>query len=99
LNEYKIIVKRAVYNDIDGIFNYIANELAEPHTANNLCNSIEDAFESLQYLPLRFPLIDSQQIHKMPVGNYLVFYQVDEDAKEVRVVRVMHGRRDFGALI
>ena len=31
----------------------------------------------------------------IPVGNYLVFYTVDEATKSVRVIRIMYGGRDI----
>ncbi len=35
-------------------------------------------------------------MRSFPLGNYLVFYRVQEDA--VLILRVLHGRRDIDAL-
>ena len=101
MKEYKIIVKKTVYSDIDVIFDYLANELNEPQTAEKLCSLIETEFNSLRYLPLRFPLfaVKDLQIRKMPVKNYSVFYVVDEVKNSVNILNIIYNRRNWQMLI
>ena len=35
-----------------------------------------------------------EEIHKMPIKNFLVYYLIDEDRKVVWVTAVIYGRRD-----
>lgn len=39
--------------------------------------------------------IDDVSYHKLVVENYVVFYLIYEDKKEVRVIRVFDGRTDY----
>ncbi len=50
-------------------------------------------------MPRRHALIDrepwySEGVHKMTVGNFIVYYVIDEESKTVWVVAVIYGRRD-----
>jgi plasmid stabilization system protein ParE len=38
---------------------------------------------------------DDPDYRKLVVGDYLVFYMVDEDAKTVEIHRIFHGSRDI----
>jgi len=41
----------------------------------------------------------SEEIRKMPVENFNVFYTVDNEMNEVHVIRVMYSRREWQNLI
>ena len=52
-------------------------------------------------MPKRYPIVDkgiaSQLgLRKATVGNYAVFYRVDDESRKVLVDRVMYGRRSLG---
>jgi len=44
-------------------------------------------------------LFGKKEIRQMPVKNYIVFYAVDSEAAEIRVLRIMHSRRDWQNII
>ena len=55
-------------------------------------------------MPSRHTLVDwepwaSMRIHKVPVGNYIIFYLVDEDKKSVTIVRIFYSGRDIEHII
>lgn len=37
-------------------------------------------------------------MHKMPVGNFVVFYTVDRESAAVTVIRIVYGGRDLESL-
>jgi toxin ParE1/3/4 len=54
---------------------------------------------SLASMPCKIPLTEeepwrSQGVHKMPVKNFLVYFWVDENTKQVWVTAVVYGGRD-----
>lgn len=54
---------------------------------------------SLSYLPNRVMLTEeepwhSEGIHKMVVGNYLIYFWIDEAAFTVWITAVVYGSRD-----
>ena len=65
---------------------------------------IIDSVESLNDMPMRYPLYDKEPWHskglrKMVVDNYPVFYFPDKDAKEVVVYHVFYGRRNLEEIL
>ena len=80
------------------IYSYIADRLLEPDTAMGQYNRIAEAIQSLNILPERCALVESepertQGLRQMLVDNYSVFYIVGEDA--VSVARVLYSASDL----
>jgi|SRR5688500_11551584 toxin ParE1/3/4 len=74
--------------------------------ADNLPRSITfveelvDRCASLAWQPERFPRVEQVQgvpLHKMTHGKYLVLYAITADS--VRVLRIVHGARDWVHLL
>lgn len=65
-----------------------------PENADAQLSRLEDRINKLDNLPKRFPKYKND-IRFMPVDNYLVFYTVDDNSKDVYVLRVMYGKRDI----
>ena len=90
---------RDAESDLDDIWRYIAEETGVPETAQHLIESITDRFDSLSVHPrmgrVRPDLRRGLRSH--PVGNYLIFYRLV--ATDVLILRVLHGRRDVGAVL
>ena len=58
------------------------------------------AIRSLDFMPSRNPIVDwepwkSIGMHKVPVGNFIVFYTVDSAAMTVTIIRIVFGGRDI----
>jgi addiction module RelE/StbE family toxin len=99
-NRYDIIVYPAAANDMDNIFDYIAKTLSNLTAALGQIDDFESAFERIASHPNSCPKAQSEYIEakgyrKLVVNNYIAFYLVDDDAKEVHVVRVLYGFMNF----
>jgi toxin ParE1/3/4 len=86
--------------DLQDIYDYIADVLLEPTTAANQTDRIMDAVDSIEHMPLRHRLYDrdpwrSKGLRVMPVGNYLAFYLPVESVGIVSIIRIMYGGRDI----
>lgn len=97
---YKVLMTQPAADDLKGIATYIANELREPSIAKKLVGKIKEAVMSLSEMPTRHSLVADeklaiQEIRKMLVGNYTIFYAVSEKDATVTVVRILYGRRDW----
>jgi toxin ParE1/3/4 len=81
--------------DMHAIVRYIGAK--NPAAASRLIGQIEIACQRLADDPLvgqaRPDLLPD--IRFLPVGNYLIFYKPSLEG--VRVIRVIHGARDYGA--
>jgi len=84
--------------DLDDIAYYVARETRRFDIAERLIESITRRF----YLLASHPRIGRARddllagARSFPVGNYVIVYDVDDE--DVRILRVVHGRRDLAAL-
>lgn len=97
---YRIITSNEANQDLRDIYRYIARVLKEPSIADNLLDKIETGILSLAELPLRHNVVKDERlgqkgIRKLLIGNYLIFYVVDEDNQTVQIVRILYARRDW----
>ena len=86
--------------DLQDIYDYIADVLLEPYIAEKQADRIMDASDSLIHMPFRYRLYDhepwrSRGLRVMPVDNYLVFYLPDESQGVVVIIRIMYKGRDI----
>jgi toxin ParE1/3/4 len=101
---YKVIYSPEALDDIRRIYSYIAYELQVPDTALNQVNRIRKEVRSLDFMPMRYSIVDwdpwrSMQMHKLPVDNYIVFYLVDSNLYTVTIIRIVYGRQDIEGII
>ena len=90
MKQYDVKISHTALSDMEQIYSYIADRLLEPDTAMGQYNRIAEAIQSLDILPERCALVESepertQGLRQMLVDNYSVFYIVGEDAVSVSV--------------
>jgi len=102
MKQYDVKISHAALSDMEQIYSYIADRLLEPDTAMGQYNRIAEAIQSLNILPERCALVESeperepertQGLRQMLVDNYSVFYIVGEDT--VSVARVLYSASDL----
>lgn len=98
--KYRIEITEPARQDLMELYLYIAEILKEPASAQRIYFSIRDAVLSLDEMPERYAVIDEPWladlgIRKMPVENYLVFYQAEQENALVTVLRVLYNRREW----
>ena len=93
----KYRISRAADKDIERICDHIAND--NPDAADRLDGKIHRAIQLLAKFPgmghTRSDVKDKRYLFRA-IGKYVVAYRVEK--KEVVVVRVVHGARDFRQL-
>ncbi|MGH6913290.1 MAG: type II toxin-antitoxin system RelE/ParE family toxin [Geminicoccales bacterium] len=88
---------RRAQRDLDRIGDYIKKR--NPAAAERWVDLIESKCRSLADQPrLGRSRVDVRQdLRSLAVGSYIIFYHRIEDG--IEIVRVLHGRRDIGALL
>lgn len=81
------------------IVSYVAFVLKERQTALRLLSKLETAMQSLDRMPNRVKLVDeepwhSEGVRKLPVGNYVIFFWVDEKNSKVQITAVVYGKME-----
>jgi len=85
MDVYEIILKRSAIADLDALRKYDATQIAdamERHLQPDLTKESKSRIKRLRGL--------SNPDYRLRVGDYRVFYVVDEDARRIEVLRVMH---------
>jgi plasmid stabilization system protein ParE len=83
--------------DLEAIGDWIAQE--DPQRAVTFVRELRKAAGALARYPRRYPALAGSrfQVRKKVHREYLIFYRVDE--AEVRILRVVHGSRDWAAIL
>ena len=87
----------------EGIFSTvkcISFDLKANKAANNLLDEIEKNVILLRKNPYIFPLVSDEDLEEkgirfVLIKNYMMFYFIEEDKKNVNIIRFLYGRRDW----
>ena len=91
---YSIVYKAYAERDIWEIADYLSDHSMP--AAVEFLQTVKKRIENLVDMPLIFPKISPHQDYrKMVVGSYVVLYIVNERAKEILIMRVVHGKRNY----
>lgn len=93
-------ILRRAQDDLIDILEYIGRD--RPHAAARIMEQLLDAIETLEIYPGRGVEPEDRILRRrgyrvLIVGDYLIFYKVLP--KQVRVYRVLHGRRKYSHLL
>jgi plasmid stabilization system protein ParE len=86
--------------DLDGIVNYMAVELANPIAASAFLDKIEDCYTHIKTKPRIYAecedsYLRSKGYRKALIGNYLLIFRIEERAKRVHILRFFYGAQDY----
>jgi plasmid stabilization system protein ParE len=98
--DYKIIRSLPAELDLDAILDYLVNTLQNRTAAKDFLDKYEKA---LRYLPqnpriyasVQDALLAGMGYRRFIVGNYVTFYRVDEQAKQILIIRIFHQSQDY----
>lgn len=100
----KIIYTQKALSDIDTIFNYITDVIGMRATAAEVVTRIRDSVSELKIFPKRHKIWQSEPwkscgLRHFSVGNYTVFYRIDETTDTIFVERIIYSHRDIDMLL
>ena len=101
---YKLYYLPSAQQDILDVVRYICVTLQNPEAARRMVKRFTEAAENACSMPYACPVYIpvrplKYEYRKMIVGNYLIFYRVDELAGAVIVSRVIYGKRRVERLL
>lgn len=90
--------------DLDEIFQYIAVQLSAPDAAVSLLDEMEEQISRLCDFPYAGSVISDETLaargyRKLIVRNYIIFYLVNEDERQVVIMRILYGARRYEAFL
>ncbi len=100
MDNYSVKLYARASRDLDEIYKYIANNLAEPLIAENLIDAIENAIINLEYFPERgairqIGIYANKNYRQLFVKNYVIIYKVLNERKEVHIITVRYAPSNF----
>jgi len=104
INEYKVRFTPVAEEDLDQIYEYIVNKLFAETAANNLMEKMETGIMRLKQFPFSYSYVLDEALKirgysRFIVDNYIVFYLVNETEKQVVIMRIIYGARDYEKLM
>ena len=104
MTEHEIHLTGAAEADLIGASDYIENVLYDPKAAEDLLDEAEKVIGALgsfpeKYPPAEDPVLRAWGIRWALVKNYLAFYTVSDEEKRIYVVRFLHYRQNWAAIL
>ena len=99
-DNYKVIFTENAEIELENIYEYISNTLLSESSAKELMNKIEESTLRLEIFPESCSMaegyiINGVQYRKLIVENYILLYHVDKANKQVNIIHVFYGRRNY----
>lgn len=93
---YRVTISPRAQDEVREIYEYVRQ--VSPQNAVELVERIFDDIDGLsifpqRYRPPRAPELKRRDVRSMPVFDFLVYYQIDDSKRAVRVISVQHGAR------
>lgn len=103
-SKYSYVLTEKANQDLDEILSYITNALCNKKAASDFLDKTLEAIEQIRAFPesgslVNNPYLGNVNVRKVPVGNYLIFYQPTIATRKIIVLRVIYGRRDLNAMM
>jgi len=97
---FKVKFSEQATDDLDGIIAYIEDELYNPQAAERFYNLVNKKRALLREHPYMFPLCPDEKLRaegyrSVVIGNFIMFYLVDDDKSVVNIARILYRRRDI----
>jgi len=98
MNKYEVIISDKANSDMEAIYYYIAETLLAPDAAAKQYDRIADAILSLEVMPERIKIMDSEPelsngLRSLIVDNYSVFFVLKDET--VYIARVLYSASDI----
>ena len=90
--------------DMIKIASYVASDLYHPIASNKLIEQLKESINGLKEFPKQHSVYDSyapleEEFREIVIGNYAIFYFIDEVRKIVFVAFVMYVKQDFDIIL
>ena len=91
--KYELIITPEAYDDFEDAYNYVRFVLRNEVAAKKLLKKSLEAINHARDFPTSNPIY--KEWRKAIVGNYLIFYEIDEDGKTIIVHSVYNSKMDY----
>lgn len=98
------MITESAQADLNEMITHRAIKLKSPQSALKLVSQIEKAIFSLEKMPergryLQEEQLASQDIRRLLVENYIIFYKIDDKRDRVNIIRILYARRNWADML
>lgn len=103
-NTYSLKFTPKAQDDLDEIYIYISSKLFTEIAAEKLLDNIENSIMRLAQFPFSCGFVVDEPLkrrgyRKLIVDNYIVFYLVNEEEKQVIIMRILYGASNYQSIL
>lgn len=97
---FNVIYSPSSVSDLNGIAEYLSNQLLAPYAAANLLLKIKNEIDRIALFPFSGATLKaneafSKRYRWVKVSNYMVFYSTEESQNTVTIMRVLYASSDY----
>ena len=98
--KYEVIITERAKQELKEIYDYISKSLMEENTADKLIDKIEKELLQLEDIPEGFSVIENYrkkdfEYIRLPINNYVAIYRIYKEKREVYIIRIVYGGRNY----
>jgi plasmid stabilization system protein ParE len=103
-NRWDVVLSFSAREDIREAARYMAVSLASSQAAMGFLDEVDEKIAFLEKSPLACPCVGDFELSRegyrwMAVGNFMMFFTIDQHGRNVFVERVLYGARDWQTLL
>ncbi len=101
---YSFTFTEKAEEDLDGILQYISDELSNPTAASGLAQRIFECIDNVRAfsesgLIVENDFLSDKSIRKVLVENYSIYYKADDNLKTIYIIRLVYSKRDVNEVL
>lgn len=102
---YNVRIMEKAEQDLSEIVTYFTDKLCNPKAADSFLEEFLEGKENIANNPYMYPLsndlvLKSEGYHRFLFKkNYIALYLIDDEEKEVSIMRIFYAKRDYANLI
>lgn len=102
--KFSYIFTKTAEEDIGGIVDYMATELANPDAAGRFLDELEIKLDDICQSPNIGRVVENEylkrdDVRRFLVGNYIAYYLVDQNEQRVVLLRIVYGKRNQNKIL
>ena len=102
--KYDYVLTELAESDIDDVFEYIELDLANPDAASDFADELEEKLNELRKTSKSGRLVENEflkrdDVRRILVGNFIAYYIIDDEKKQIVVLRVVYSKRYQGKIL
>lgn len=103
-SKYNYILTELALEDLDGILQYISEDLSNKQAAQNFGRKVFETIDTIREFPKSGMFVDNEfvsdkTVRKVQIDNYLLYYNVVDSQNMLYVLRIVYAKRNLDEIL